>query len=432
MSSTISQPLQLPCGATLKNRIAKAALTEGLAEAASNNATERHCRLYRRWSEGGAGLLITGNVQVDRRFLERPGNVAIDSPAGGHAMAALRRYAQAGTSAGNHLWMQLNHPGRQTPGHVHPSPLAPSAVPLALPGFGNPVAMTQADIDHVVTRFAEAAGVAREAGFTGVQIHAAHGYLLSQFLNPRANQRSDRWGGALENRARALLEVVRAVRRTVGAAFPVSVKLNSSDFQQGGFSTEDCLQVVAWLAQEGIDLLEVSGGTYEQPRMVVAGRVPMKDSTRKREAYFLDYAASIRAACNTPLMVTGGFRTSAAMNSALEAGEVDVIGLGRPLITTPDAPRRLLLGTMPVLPAHELSLRIDERELAEEEREGAKMWSIQGWFAVQMLRMGDGLEPDLALTAVDAFRQYHANELEAARQRDAALTTLTTDREARQ
>lgn len=429
MSLTISQPLQLPCGATLKNRIAKAALTEGLADAATNNATERHCLLYRRWSEGGAGLLITGNVQVDRRFLERPGNVAIDGFARGNAMAALRRYAEAGTSAGNHLWMQLNHPGRQTPGHVHPSPLAPSAAPLALPGFGQPVAMTQADIDHLIARFAEAAAVAREAGFTGVQVHAAHGYLLSQFLNPRANHRSDRWGGALENRARALLEVVRAVRRAVGAAFPVSVKLNSSDFQQGGFSTEDCLQVVAWLAQEGIDLLEVSGGTYEQPRMVVAGRVPMKDSTRKREAYFLDYAAGIRAACDTPLMVTGGFRSCAAMNSALEAGEVDVIGLGRPLITKPDAPRQLLAGTMPVLPAHELSLRIDERELAEEEREGAKMWSIQGWFAVQMLRMGDGLDPDPALTAVDAFRQYHANELEAARQRDAALTT---GKEARQ
>ena len=423
MRPTISQPLRLPCGATLSNRIAKAALTEGLADPASNNATERHCRLYRRWSEGGAGLLITGNVQVDRRFLERPGNVAIDRHADGDALAALRRYAQAGTSAGNHLWMQLNHPGRQTPGYVHRSPLAPSAVPLPLPGFGRPVAMTQADIDGLITGFAHAAAVAREAGFTGVQVHAAHGYLLSQFLNPRANRRDDHWGGPLENRARALLEVVRAVRRAVGGAFPVSVKLNSSDFQQGGFSTEDCLQVVAWLDQEGIDLLEVSGGSYEQPRMVVAGRVAMKDSMRRREAYFLDYAASIRAACKTPLMVTGGFRSGAAMDSALQAGEVDAIGLGRPLITVPDAPRRLLAGDMPVLPVHELSLRIDEGELAEDEREGAKMWSIQGWFAVQMLRMGDGLEPDLSLSVADAFRRYHANELDAARQRDAALTT---------
>jgi 2,4-dienoyl-CoA reductase-like NADH-dependent reductase (Old Yellow Enzyme family) len=421
MNSTIAQPLQLPCGATLSNRIAKAALTEGLADPASNNATERHCRLYRRWSEGGAGLLITGNVQVDRRFLERPGNVAIDMHADGGAMAALRLYAQAGTSAGNHLWMQLNHPGRQTPGHVHP--LAPSAVPLALPGFGQPVPMTQADIDHLISGFGHAAAVAREAGFTGVQVHAAHGYLLSQFLNPRANHRNDRWGGALENRARALLEVVRAVRGAVGPAFPVSVKLNSSDFQQGGFSTDDCLQVVAWLEQEGIDLLEVSGGTYEQPRMVVAGRVPMKDSTHQREAYFLEYAANIRAACNTPLMVTGGFRSSAAMGSALQTGQVDVIGLGRPLITTPDAPRRLLAGEMPVLPTHELSLRIDEGALAADEREEAKMWSIQGWFAVQMLRMGDGVEPDLSLPVIDAFRQYHANELESARQRDAAVAT---------
>ncbi|WP_151448663.1 NADH:flavin oxidoreductase/NADH oxidase family protein [Lacisediminimonas profundi] len=422
MASLLNRPLALACGASLSNRIAKAALTEGLADPATNQSTERHCRLYRRWSEGGAGLLITGNVQVDRRFLERPGNVAIDHNEG---IAALRRYALAGTCAGNHLWMQLNHPGRQTPAHVHQAPLAPSAVPVELPGFGRPVAMSGEDILDVIGRFAQAASVARETGFTGVQIHAAHGYLLSQFLNPRANRREDEWGGTLDNRARALLETVRAVRRAVGADFPVAVKLNSSDFQQGGFSTAESLQVVQWLEQEGVDLLEISGGNYEQPRMVVAARVPLKESTRRREAYFLEQAAGIRAACRIPLMVTGGFRTLAAMESALAADEVDVIGLGRPLLVEPDAPRRLLAGVTHALPSPELTLQLEDGagELDEQERAAAKMWSIQGWFAVQMLRMGDGLDPDPSLSVLHAFRQYQANEHQAAQERNRSGAT---------
>lgn len=422
MDIMLNRPLALPCGQALGNRIAKAALTEGLADPVTNRATERHCRLYRRWSEGGAGLLVTGNVQVDRRFLERPGNVAIDVDCDSQAREALRRFAEAGTCAGNHLWMQLNHPGRQTLAQVHPAPLAPSAVPLELPGFGQPVAMSERDILDVIAGFARAAAVARDTGFTGVQIHAAHGYLMSQFLNPRANRRQDAWGGALENRARALLETVRAVRSAVGADFPVSVKLNSSDFQQGGFSTDDCLQVVRWLDQERIDLLEISGGNYEQPRMMMAGRIMQKESTRRREAYFLEYAAGIRSACTVPLMVTGGFRTRAAMEEALCNGETDIIGLGRPLLTEPEAAHRLLASEMDELSSPELSLRLDPQGevMDDQERAAAKIWSIQGWFAVQMLRMGDGLDPDPSLNVLHAFRQYHANERGAAERRQRA------------
>jgi 2,4-dienoyl-CoA reductase-like NADH-dependent reductase (Old Yellow Enzyme family) len=412
----------------LSNRFAKAALTEGLADA-DNNPTARHDTLYRRWSLGGAGLVITGNVQVDRRFLERPGNVVVDEVV---ALEALKAYAKAGTVAGNHLWMQINHPGRQTPLHVHASPLAPSAVPVALPGFGRPVAMTEAAITETIARFGYAASVARAAGFTGVQIHAAHGYLISQFLSPLANQRTDQWGGSLENRARFLLRVVRAVRAEVGPDFPVSVKLNSADFQQGGFTSDECLQVVRWLEQEGIDLLEVSGGTYEQPQMVVAGRTknadPLLDrvrsSTVKREAYFLHYAAALRSATSTPLMVTGGFRSLAAMEQALHAGSLDVVGLGRPLITNPEGPQQLLDGTLDRLSAQEQTLRLEPAEGADAATSLADMrgWGIQSWFCVQLLRLGDGKEPDTTISVYDALQCYRTNEAQAMQRRVQNLT----------
>ena len=236
MTITIASPLTLPCGLTLPNRLAKAALTEGLSDG-YNRATEAHQRLYRRWSEGGAGLVITGNVQVDRRYLERPGNIAIDGNGGEKELADM---ARAGTVAGNQLWMQLSHAGRQTMRYLNAEPVGPSAVPVKLPGgaFGKPRALTQSDIDDVITRFVNAAGVAQDTGFTGIQLHSAHGYLLSEFLSPLSNLRTDQWGGSLENRARLLLTLVKLIRARVGQAFPICVKLNSADFQKGGFPTK--------------------------------------------------------------------------------------------------------------------------------------------------------------------------------------------------
>ena len=216
-------PLALPCGAILSNRLAKAAMTEGLAtpEGVPTNELER---LYGLWSDGGAGLLLTGNVIVDRDHLERPGNVVIDREPDA-AMAALRRWAEAGTRAGNHLWAQISHGGRQVQKSVNPAPKSASDVQLALPGgqFAKPVPLTQEEIADLVDRWAIAAKACREAGFTGVQVHAAHGYLVSQFLSPRSNLRTDEYGGSLENRARFLLEIVRAVRAAVGPEFPLSV-----------------------------------------------------------------------------------------------------------------------------------------------------------------------------------------------------------------
>lgn len=400
---TLASPLTLPCGAVIKNRFGKAPLTEGLADP-EHRATERHVRLYRRWAEGGAGLVVTGNVQVDRRYLERPGNVVIDGPQDAAALAGLRAYAEAGTANGTQLWMQLNHPGRQTPRRVCEAPVAPSAVKLNLPesAFAPPRALTADEVDDVIARFAHAAKVAQDTGFSGVQVHAAHGYLLSQFLTPLVNRRTDRWGGSLENRARLLLEIVRAIRAACGPGFPIGAKLNSSDFQQGGFDNDECLQVVQWLEQAGLDHLEISGGNYEEPSMMGSKTSEGKsvaESTVKREAYFMDYAEQIRAVTKLPLMVTGGFRSRASMEQALASGALDMIGLGRPMCVETDAPDRLLAGAE--------SVGAWEREIRPPK-------AGMGWFALNLIRHGDGLDPDTAMTGEEAIKAYVANEEQTA------------------
>jgi 2,4-dienoyl-CoA reductase-like NADH-dependent reductase (Old Yellow Enzyme family) len=403
-------------------------MTEGVADRRLR-ATDRHATLYRAWSEGGAGLLLTGNVQVDRDDLERPGNVAIDPTApdtvSAEARACLARWARAGTVAGNHLWMQISHAGRQAPWYVTRRPKAPSAVKLELLGnYCTPRPLTEEEILDLVRRFATAATIARETGFTGVQVHGAHGYLISSFLSPVTNLRTDAWGGPLENRARFLLEAVRAVRRAVGPDFPVAVKLNSDDFRKGGFSHAECLQVVEWLNGESLDLLEISGGTYEQPRLIGAeGRagdaIPVRASTRAREAYFLDYAEAIRAVARMPIMVTGGFRSREAMEAALE-GACDVIGLGRPLCWQPDFPRRLLAREVDRIERMEDRLRFAERGWRSPSSRFtlAKVlnaFGAQSWYYCQLFRLADGKPADLERGMLSTLVEYLRDELGSSR-----------------
>ena len=427
MTISIESELKLPCGAVLPNRLCKAAMTEGLADE-MNRTTEKHVNLYRRWSLGGAGLLISGNVQVDRRYLERAGNIAIDNNGG---LDQLKALARAGTEGGNHFWMQISHPGRQVMTSVNRNPVAPSAVPMDLgKQFADPRALNEAEILEIIEKFAFVAKTAKECGFTGVQVHGAHGYLISQFLSPVSNIRTDRWGGSLENRARLLLEVVRSVREAVGVDYPVGVKLNSADFQKGGFGPEDALQVVQWLNEEKIDLLEVSGGTYEQPQMMgtdgIAGQADqqMAASTKRREAYFLEYAKKIETVAEMPLMVTGGFRTRLAMDDALNNGETEVVGLARPLCVDPDCAGKLLRRDIEKLPSHEKNLRIGPGIFGPASSiQLFKMmngWGAQGWFCLQILRMGDGKEPDLASGAFRSLIGYQKNESAAGKRRAAA------------
>lgn len=429
--SPLAQPLKLPCGAVLPNRIAKAAMTEGLSDD-QLHATARHETLYRRWSDGGAGLLITGNVMIDHRVLERPGNVAIDpAPAEDEpeGMAQLRAWAEAGTRNGNHLWMQISHAGRQSPRYVTSQPMGPSAVQLSLMGnYARPKALSEPEIFDFIQRFANVARFAKDAGFTGVQVHGAHGYLLSSFLSPVTNQRADRWGGSLENRARFLLEVVRATRAAVGPEFPVAVKLNSDDFRKGGFTLDECVNVVRWLNEERIDLLEVSGGTYEQPRLLgysgdaeTASEEPaMRESTRKREAYFLDYAQKIRDVCDCPLMVTGGFRTRAFMEEVVANGETDVIGLGRPLCTDPNTPTDLLEASIDKTVCHEDHVKLARRGFLSPASplmplKVLNVLGAQAWYYQQIFRLADGKQAEPNLGILKALGAHIKDELSRAR-----------------
>ena len=415
MSVSLSSPLTLPCGAVLPNRLAKGAMTEGLATADGRPTAELET-LYTRWSLGGAGLHITGNVQIDRDHLERPGNVIIDREPDAAMRAALASWAAAGTQGGNHLWMQISHAGRQTMASVNPHPKAPSAVKLGMPGgqFGEPVALTEPEILDLINRFAVAAGAAQEAGFTGVQIHAAHGYLLSQFLNPRVNQRTDDWGGSLENRARFLMEAIKAVRAVVGAAFPISVKLNAADFLRGGFDFDDSLMVARWLQAAGVDLLEISGGSYEQPAMVnMTGLEPRVEqkvaaSTADREAYFVDFAVAMKAEIAMPIMVTGGFRSRKAMDHALSTGAADLIGLGRPLCVDTSGPSRLL-GGADVLDRAEDRLALFPSWLGwlRSFKMGRAVdgFAVQFWYYAQLYAIGRTGRTDPGISVFAAWRE---------------------------
>lgn len=390
----LATPLTLPCGAVVPNRLVKAAMTEGLATMDGVPTPELE-RLYGLWSDGGAGVLISGNVQIDRRHLEQPGNVIIDGESSDELHRALQGWTRAATRGGNHFWAQISHAGRQTPKTINPAPKAPSAVPLALPGgqFGDPVELSELEIQDIIRRFGIAAGACKAAGFTGVQIHSAHGYLLSEFLSPNANRRNDRYGGELSNRARVLLNVLKTVREAVGPDFPVAVKLNSADFQKGGFAFEESLQVAQWLEEGGIDLIEISGGTYEQPKLVgIEGfeqEEPqnVKTSTRMREAYFVDFAIAMRERVSVPLMVTGGFRRRDVIEEAIRSGAADLVGLGRPMCVDTDAPRQLLSG-VESLERYEDRLRGLPSWLAFLERIGPvrvmAAFSVMYWYYAQM------------------------------------------------
>jgi 2,4-dienoyl-CoA reductase-like NADH-dependent reductase (Old Yellow Enzyme family) len=381
-------------------------MSEGLADH-KNDATQRHVNLYRRWASSGAGLLLSGNVQVDRQHLERPGNLVLDAETD---LSALRAMAAAGTAGGSDFWLQLSHTGRQVLQVINPEPLAPSPVAIQVPPglgleFGLARAMTEDEIATVIDQFAFAATQARAAGFTGVQLHAAHGYLLSQFLSPLSNQRTDRWGGPLENRARLLLEVIAAVRAEVGDDFPIGIKLNSSDFQKGGFTNAECVALVGLLNKTSLDLLELSGGSLEQPKVVGLavkdeGEDAPRASTIQREAYFVEFAGAVREVANMPVMVTGNFRSVEGMLLAFERGDVDMVGLGRPLISDPITPARLLAGEWATALTPEATIN---------------PFHLLPWFNVQIERLADGVEPDLTLAGEAAVAEFIAIEERAMR-----------------
>ncbi|MBM7097598.1 NADH:flavin oxidoreductase/NADH oxidase family protein [Bacillus sp. H-16] len=368
---------------TIKNRLLKAAMSEALATS-QNNPIEALIHLYRRWAQGGAGLLISGNVMVDRKALGEPGNVAIEDE---QDLAMLKKWANAGTQHDTHFWVQLNHPGKQTPKSVSKEPVAPSAVPLFGGGhaFNKPRALTTDEIWDIIKRFGRAAHIVKKAGFTGVQIHAAHGYLISQFLSPHHNQRTDEWGGDLNGRMHFLLKVYQEIREHVGDDFPIGIKLNSADFQRGGFTEEESIGVLKTMDEAGIDLIEISGGNYENPKML-GGDV--KKSTKEREAYFLEYAEKARHLVRAPFVVTGGFRSEKAMVDAIESGALDMIGIGKPFALNPDLPNQIINGsyeTVNTKPIKTGFKPLDKRV--------SSMLDLT-WYEQQLARMGKGKDPN--------------------------------------
>jgi 2,4-dienoyl-CoA reductase-like NADH-dependent reductase (Old Yellow Enzyme family) len=326
----------LPCGLTLKNRLVKASMEENLAngqqlpDGALNN-------LYARWAQGGVGLILTGNVMIDHLAMTGPGGVALEVDSPLEPFETLARQAKQNDCR---ILMQINHPGRQVFKKMGGKVLSPSDIALDMGAhsglFTAPKPMTEDEIDDLIQRFATTAKKAEQAGFDGVQIHAAHGYLLAQFLSPLTNKRDDQWGGSIENRARVLLDVIKAVRDSVQPGFAVAVKLNSADFQRGGFDVEDAQKVVEMLSQLDVDFIELSGGSYEAPAM--QGRTA-DGRTLAREAYFLTFAEQIAKSAGVPVMTTGGIRRLPVANEVISNG-IDLVGMASALAFEPDLPNK--------------------------------------------------------------------------------------------
>lgn len=395
----LDRPFRFPSGLEVPNRLAKASMTERLADPGGEPGDEL-LALYRRFALGGAGALLTGNVVVDGSQLEAFGNAVLEDAA---AVPAFARWATEGKAAGAAMLMQLNHPGRQSMRLVSKQPVAPSAIGLPYkPYFAAPRALDEAEIGQIVARFVRSAELAEQAGFDGVEVHAAHGYLLSEFLSPNVNRRSDRYGGSLRNRARIVLEIVEGIRERVASSFAVGVKLNAGDFVKGGLGQDDAVATVRLLAPLAVDFIEISGGTFERPASFGEG---LAASTLAREGYFLEFARRARDATAIPLIVTGGFRSRAAMEAAVATGACDLVGLARPLAVEPDLPRRLLSGAAAAAAPVALALpRGPSRSMME-----------LLWYRAQLERLGQGREPDLRLSPRCALVRSMARDLAVAR-----------------
>ncbi|CAG9989484.1 unnamed protein product [Clonostachys byssicola] len=358
----LSRPLTLKCGLTIPNRLVKSALTEKFATKDSLPASKQCLSAYEEWADGGWGMVITGNVQVTPKYLGAKGDIAFDPARKNEdkVLQAWKQWAAACSKNGTKAIVQINHPGRQSPAGAgcrgpFTKNIAPSPVPLdfgdgLLPKiigsvmFGTPREMAVAEIEDIVRHFASTARLAADAGFAGVQIHGAHGYLLTQFLSPKTNRRLDDYGGSAVKRAKIVVDIIHAVRAVVPSGFCVGIKLNSADFQSV-YDMKDFNEQLGAITAAGVDFVEVSGGTYENPEMMANSAVAEKSTrTKAREAFFLEFAKIIRADFpHVPLLVTGGFRTREGMEAAVSENDCDMIGLGRPSVLQPSMPKSIIL-----------------------------------------------------------------------------------------
>ncbi len=376
-------PFRLPCGVVLKNRIVKSAMSDSLGDG-TGHPTAAQARLYRRWAEGGVAVAIVGEVQGTPLFAERPGNLVLTASAD---LLRFRNLAEQGAVDGSLLWLQLGHAGALSYAPTS-SPVGPSE--LDLPGL-RCREMTPEEIAHLPAEMAATAALAQRSGFGGVQIHAAHGFLLSQFLSPLFNRRNDRYGGDIANRMQLTMEVIEAVRNAVGPSFPVALKLNSSDQLEGGLVEDESLAVVAELDRTSIDLIDISGGTY------FPGAASASDSGG-RGPYFLEFASQARVRTSKPLMLTGGIKTMAQAEAALASGAVDCVGLARAFCLEPSLPKLW----------HERQMQQPRFPRFSETPEGG----VTAWFTLRMTELADGKGFVVPDDLFDAIEQYDARDRE--------------------
>ena len=390
-------PITLPNGTTIKNRFFKSAMSEGMGtrdfQPKKNIAT-----LYKRWAEGGTGLIITGNIMVDPKGTAEPGNIVFDKNSN---MEILKDWAKQGQQHGAKVMVQLNHPGKQAPKTIAKETVAPSAVPLGNglnKLFSTPRALTTSEVEELVQKFVTSAKVAKEAGFSGVQIHAAHGYLISQFLSPHDNRRTDKYGGSLENRMRFLKEIYLGMREELGKDFPIGIKINSTDFKEDGLTEEDSLETIVELANLGLDFVEISGGTYERPAMMGA------TSKSTNQVFFAEYSKKLKQKIDIPVIVTGGIRSINAMNTLLNDNTTDFIGIARPLTIDPNIPNKIKQGTYTIVETTRVSTGVKKLDKI--------FGSLLGivYYQVLMQNIAKGKEPKATQNAWPSLIQAVYNQ----------------------
>ena len=390
-------PITLPNGTTIKNRFFKSAMSEGMGtrdfQPKKNIAT-----LYKRWAEGGTGLIITGNIMVDPKGTAEPGNIVFDKNSN---MEILKNWAKQGQQHGAKVMVQLNHPGKQAPKTVSKQTVAPSAVPLGNglnKLFSTPRALTTSEVEELVQKFVTSAKITKEAGFSGVQIHAAHGYLISQFLSPHDNRRTDKYGGSLENRMRFLKEIYLGMREELGKNFTIGIKINSTDFKEDGLTEEDSLKTIIELANLGLDFVEISGGTYERPAMMGA------TSKSTNQVFFAEYSKKLKQKIEIPVVVTGGIRSINAMNTLLNDNTTDFIGIARPLTIDPNIPNKIKQGTYTIVETTRVSTGVKKLDKI--------FGSLLGivYYQVLMQNIAKGKEPKATKNAWPSLIQAVYNQ----------------------
>ena len=390
-------PITLPNGTTIKNRFFKSAMSEGMGtrdfQPKKNIAT-----LYKRWAEGGTGLIITGNIMVDPKGTAEPGNIVFDKNSN---MEILKNWANQGQQHGAKVMVQLNHPGKQVPKTIAKETVAPSTIPLGNglnKLFSTPRALTTSEVEELVQKFVTSAKVAKEAGFSGVQIHAAHGYLISQFLSPHDNRRTDKYGGSLENRMRFLKEIYLGMREELGKDFTIGIKINSTDFKEDGLTEEDSLKTIIELANLGLDFVEISGGTYERPAMMGA------TSKSTNQVFFAEYSKKLKQKIEIPVVVTGGIRSINAMNTLLNDNTTDFIGIARPLTIDPNIPNKIKQGTYTIVETTRVSTGVKKLDKI--------FGSLLGivYYQVLMQNIAKGKEPKATKNAWPSLIQAVYNQ----------------------